>query len=220
MEDSRVVVQRMGEAVENFLAALTADQRRKAVIAFNDETERTAWYYTPIYRAGLPLTEMTRPQQRLAMKVVATGLSRAGYNTASTIMGLETTLDAREGWSRDDRDPVRYYLSIFGEPDAEKPWGWRFEGHHISLNYTLVKGQIVAPTPTFFGANPAESALGGVATLRPLSGIEDLARDLLHTLDEGQRAAAILAPAAPADIVMRNRPYVVEHAFDIDDPQR
>lgn len=219
MENSRIVVQRMGEAVTNFLAALTADQRRVAVIDFADEAERTNWHYTPIYRAGLPLTEMTRPQQRLAMKVVATGLSRAGYNTASTIMGLETTLDAREGWSRDDRDPVRYYLSIFGEPHAEKPWGWRFEGHHISLNYTIAKGQIIAPTPTFFGANPAESALGNVATLRPLSGVEDLARDLLHNLDEGQRAAAILAHAAPADIVMRNRPYVVEPAFDIDDPE-
>jgi hypothetical protein len=218
--EARTVVARMGEAVTNFVAALTADQRGKALIAFDDERERTNWHYTPIPRAGLPLTEMTRQQQRLAFQVVATGLSRAGFVTASTIMGLETALDAKEDWQRDfpGRDPMLYYLSIFGEPHAERPWGWRFEGHHISLNYTIAKGQIVAPTPTFFGANPAEAPLSGVATLRPLIGIEDLARELLQTLDEGQRAAAILAPVAPADIVMRNRPYVVDNALDLDDP--
>lgn len=218
--EARTVASRMGEAVTNFIAALANDQRRKSVIPFDDEQERTNWHYTPIPRAGLPLTEMTRQQQRLAFQVVATGLSRAGFVTASTIMGLETALDAKEDWRRDfpGRDPLLYYLSIFGEPHAERPWGWRFEGHHISLNYTIAKGQIVAPTPTFFGANPAEAPLGGVATLRPLISIEDLARELLHNLDEGQRAAAILAHTAPADIVMRNRPYVVEPAFDIDDP--
>lgn len=218
--EARTVVARMGEAVTNFLASLTADQRRKAVMAFDDQRERTNWHYTPIPRAGLPLTEMTREQQRLAFQVAATGLSRAGFVTASTIMGLETALDAKEAWRRafPGRDPLLYYVSIFGEPHADHPWGWRFEGHHISLNYTIAKGQIIAPTPTFFGANPAEAPLGGIATLRPLIGIEDLARELLHSLDEGQRSAAVLAPVAPMDIVMSNRPYVVENALDLDDP--
>jgi hypothetical protein len=219
---ARTVVERMGEALAKFLATLAADQRRKAVMAFDDQAERTNWHFTPIARKGLPLTEMTRDQQRLALQAVSTGLSRAGYVTASTIMGLETTLDAKENWSWPERgrDPQLYYLSVFGEPHAEDPWGWRFEGHHISLNYTIVKGQIVAPTPTFFGANPAEAPLGGVATLRPLSGVEDLARELLHTFNDEQRATAILAPVAPADIVMRNRPYVVSGALHLDDPDQ
>jgi hypothetical protein len=107
-------------------------------------------------------------------------------------------------------------VRIFGEPSDDQPWGWSFEGHHISLNYTIVKGQIVAPTPTFFGANPAESPLGGHAMLRPLQGIEDLARELMHLLGEEQRAHALLAQAAPPDMVTTNLPYVIEGALLTD----
>lgn len=158
---------------------------------------------------------MDRPQQQLAQQLVASGLSEGGFGIASVIMGLETTLDMREKWTRPlpGRDSRLFYLRIFDRPSDEAPWGWSFEGHHISLNYTLVKGQIVAPTPTFFGANPAESPLGGHAKLRPLQGIEDLARDLMHTLDEEQRARAIIANAAPPDIVLTNRATVVEGAL-------
>lgn len=212
---ARELVQRMGEAAQNFLAALATDQRAKAVIDFADEAERTCWHYTPTPRQGLPLTEMDRNQQRLAQRLVMTGLSRDGYFLASTIMGLETTLDAKEEfrtqlWWRDSR---LYYVSIFGTPDGQKPWGWRFEGHHISLHYTIVGGQIVAPTPCFFGSNPAETPLGGTNTLRPLAGSEDLARELMHALKEEQRQRALLTPVAPPDIVMLNRPYVVDKAL-------
>jgi hypothetical protein len=153
---------------------------------------------------------MDRSQRRLTHQLVATGLSRAGYSVASTIIGLETTLDALEGWARPHpgRDPGLYYLSLFGTPDARQPWGWRFEGHHISLNYTLAGGQILSPTPTFFGSNPAETALGDVGALRPLGSIEDLARELVHTLDAQQRASAILSATAPSDIVLTNQPTV------------
>jgi hypothetical protein len=207
---ARLLVERMGEAATDFLASLASDQRDKATYTFEDRAERTRWYYTPVERGGLPLSEMDHRQQQLAHRLVATGLSRAGYVTASTIIGLETTLDALEGWRfrGHGRDSTLYYVSIFGEPQLTGMWGWRFEGHHISLNYTIVDGQMVAPTPTFFGANPAEAPLSGVGMLRPLAGTEDLARELVHALDEGQRAQAVLAPAAPADILTTNRPYV------------
>lgn len=206
----RALVQRMGEAATNLLAALTPEQRAKAVIDFGHEAERTNWHYTPVDRAGLPLTEMDYTQKQLVHKLAATGLSWSGYVTASTIMGIENTLDAKEGWldNHNVRDPLRYWVSLFGTPSDSEPWGWRFEGHHISLNYTIVKGEIVAPTPTFFGSNPAEAPLGRVATLRPLAGVEDLARDLVHALDQGQQSVAILAPHAPSDIILANRPYV------------
>jgi hypothetical protein len=202
----------MGEAATDFLASLASDQRQKATYAFDDSSERTRWYYTPVGRGGLPLSEMDRRQQQLAHRLVATGLSRAGYITASTIIGLETTLDALEGWRFPwpGRDPTLYYVSVFGAPQAVGMWGWRFEGHHISLNYTIVDGRIVAPTPTFFGANPAEAPLVGVGVLRPLAGAEDLARELVHSLDEGQRARAILARTAPADILTTNQPHIAE----------
>ncbi len=214
------VVQQMGEAAANFLAALSTDQRAKAQIDFSDQDERTSWYYTPIERRGLPFGEMDRQQQRLAQRLVTSGLSRGGWVTASTIMGLENTLDGIEGWTTALwwRDPRLYYVSIFGTPDAKQPWGWRFEGHHVSLNYTIVGGQIVAPTPTFFGSNPAESPLIGTQTLRPLAGIEDLARELMQALSEEQQAQTLLTTVAPPDMVMLNRPYVVEHALPGETP--
>jgi hypothetical protein len=207
---ARRLVQRMGEAAANFLAALTPDQRRKGLFDFAEQEKRQSWFYTPIARDGLPLADMEREQQRLAHQLVATGLSRAGYVAASTIIGLETTLDAVEGWRYPGlgRDPGLYYISLFGRLDAREPWGWRFEGHHISLNYTIVDGQIVAPTPTFFGSNPAEAPLGSVGVLRPLGGVEDLARDLVHALTEAQRVEAVVAPVAPPDIFTANFPRI------------
>ena len=212
------VAERMGEAATNFLAGLSAGQKAQALFDFGDEAQRTFWHYTPIARQGLPLSEMDRPQQQLAQKLVATGLSQGGYGIASTIMGLETTLDAREQWARPlpGRDSRLYYIRIFGTPSAQGIWGWSFEGHHISLNYTLMDGRVVSPTPTFFGANPAESPLGNHATLRPLQGVEDLARELVHMLDEAQRASAVIAASAPPDIVLTNLPYVIEGALLAD----
>lgn len=209
---ARELVHRMGEAAAAFLASLAPYQRRQAQFPFPAQEARTEWHFTPVARSGLPFAHMDRHQRRMAEKFIATGLSRTGYVTASTIVGLEMTLDFKEGWVWPDtgRDGGLYYVSIFGAPSETDPWGWRFEGHHISLNFTIVAGQIVAPTPTFFGANPAEMPLSAVASLRPLAGIEDLARELLHSLDEGQRVAVILSPAAPSDVVTSNHRQVAE----------
>jgi hypothetical protein len=202
----------MAEAATDFLALLAPDQRAKAVLPFDDGAARQAWYYTPVDRGGLPLAEMERSQQRLAHQLVATGLSRSGYVAASTIMGLETTLDALEGWrwKGRGRDALLYYVSVFGRPDDKGIWGWRFEGHHISLNFTIADGRIVAPTPTFFGANPAEASLSGVGVLRPLAGVEDLARELVSSLEDEQRLRAIVSNRAPSDILTSNQPRVEE----------
>jgi hypothetical protein len=204
---SRDLVERMGEAANDLLASLAPDQKAKATFPFGEDGERVKWYYTPVDRGGLPLFEMDRRQQRLAHQLVATGLSRAGYVAASTIMGLETTLDALEEWRWEGhgRDPALYYVSIFGHPDVQAAWGWRFEGHHISLNYTIAGGRIVSPTPTFFGANPAEAPLSGVGVLRPLSGVEDLARELVTSLHDERRQQAIVSTRAPSDILTSNR---------------
>ena len=216
-EGTRLVAQRMGEAAANFLASLSPDQKAKATYSLTDEERRTFWAYTPIPRDGLPLTEMDRTQQQLAQKLVASGLSEGAFGIASVVMGIEVTLDMREQWTRPlpGRDSRLYYVRIFGEPSDNAPWGWSFEGHHISLNYTIAEGKIVAPTPTFFGANPADSPLGS-AMLRPLQGVEDLARQLMHMLDEHQRAHALIATFAPPDIVTTNKPYMTEGDLLID----
>ncbi len=203
---------RMGEAAVNFTSALATDQRAKALFPFEDDDVRTFWDYVPLERKGLPLREMDRGQRRLAHRLVASGLSGTGYATTTTIMGLEATLDAREAWSSGNwRDPSDYYVSLFGTPSDREPWGWKFEGHHVSINYTIAGGRIVAPTPFFFGSNPAAAALNGVGSLRPLGNVEDLARDLMRNLDEAQRHHALLAPIPPGDIVTVNQRFVQEH---------
>ena len=205
---------RMAAIADDFLAALDRQGRGCAQLPFTDEDERTRWFYTPVLRAGLPLRDMDPAQQRLAHRLLALGLSAPGYVTASTIIGLENTLDAEEGFVRDwyegrGRDPQMYYLSVFGDPGAPA-WGWRFEGHHVSVHYTIVDGVIATPTPLFFGADPAESAMLGADVLRPLAGATDLAREVMHALDEEQRAAATLSPIAPPDIMLTNHSRIAE----------
>ncbi len=206
--DSTEVVERMAEAASNFLAALSPDGRAKAALDFADEEERTRWFYTPNPRRGLPLREMGAAAEQRAHQLLATGLSHPGYVTVSTIMGLENTLDASEGWWVDwypgrGRDPGMYFVSVFGEVGGQA-WGWRFEGHHVSVHYTIVGGRIATPTPIFFGADPAEAPLMGTARLRPLASVTDVGRECVRALDEEQRAAAVVSPVAPPDLMLTN----------------
>ena len=112
------------------------------------------------------------------------------------------------GGRRFPRDPELYFLSVFGDPGGDAPWGWRFEGHHISLNYTLVEGRMLGSTPLFFGSNPAEVRHGVREGLRALKEEEDLGRQLLHELDGAQKAVAVVSNEAPGDILTTNVPYV------------
>jgi hypothetical protein len=222
-ERKRDLIARMAEAAAAWLASLSTDQRRKARFDFPADAERTLWYYTPSERGGLPLLEMDPVQQRLAHRLIASGLSFPGYVTAATIMGLENVLDRRKEWRTSyagraepnrGRDPLLYFVSVFGEPGAAD-WGWRLGGHHISIHYSVVGERLASPMPLFFGANPAEVPLVGPGTLRPLAGEEDLGRELLRSLEPEQAAVAILTPVAPADIVQGNRPFVEPGALPL-----
>ena len=207
--DHADTVGRMAEAAGNFLAALDAGSRAKAVIDFGDTQERENWHYIPRDRAGLALKEMDGKLRELAHALVATGVSAQGYEKVKTIIGMEPILAGIEGGGRRfPRDPELYYLSVFGAPGDAAPWGWRFEGHHISLNYTLVDGRMVGPTPLFFGSNPAEVRHGEHEGLRALKQEEDLGRQLLHELDGEQQKVAVVNAEAPGDILTTNVPYV------------
>jgi hypothetical protein len=203
----------MAAAAAAWLASLDRAQRAKASFGFPDDTERTRWYYTPTERGGLPLAEMGPVSQRLAHKLLASGLSEGGYATAATVMGLENVLDAKEGWRRGydgrrvphrGRDPQLYFVSTFGDPGAGS-WGWRVGGHHLACNYTLAADGRISASPLFFGANPASTRLVGPGVLRPLAAEEDLGRELLASLAPDQRAKAVISPVAPGDILQRNR---------------
>jgi hypothetical protein len=205
--------ERMVDAARAWLADLTDEQRNKARSPWPSDEERQRWYYTPTDHGGLPLAQMSPDQQSRAMQLVATGLSKPGYVTATTIMGLENVLDHVENWQVDwgrerGRDPQMYWLKVFAEPDSQGPWSWRFGGHHVSVQHTILRGEVTSSSPSFLGADPAESPLLGGHLLRPLGAAEDLARELVRSLDEGQAAEAMISPVAPVDIVGGNRAHL------------
>jgi uncharacterized protein DUF3500 len=204
----------MSGAANKWLAALTPEQKQKAVFAF-DSDERLKWHFIPnemFARNGLTFKEMTEPQRLLAHDLLKTGLSVRGYQTATSIMALEKILLAMEGGVRFPRDHEMYRISVFGTPGDKTAWGWRLEGHHVSLRFDVVGGSATSSTPAFLGSNPAEvrTEVPGAAPkgTRVLGAEEDAARALLDTLDESQKAAAILPGAAPGDIVTMILPKV------------
>lgn len=213
----RRVAADMAEAATAWLGRLDADQRRVAQGAVPEDgpgdDERRRWFYTPTDHGGLTVHQQRPRQQRAAMRLVATGLSPAGYTTVATTMGLENVLDHVEGFvtvfdRERGRDPGLYYLRVFGEPGGEQPWGWRFGGHHVSLNNLVVDGELVSTTPCFMGADPAVSPLLGGASNRPLGRVEDLARELVDSLSPDLRGRAVLLGKAPSDLVTANRTQV------------
>src|SRR4051812_41456230 len=209
----------MAEAAQAWLELLNGEQREIAVghVPSDEETdgERRRWFYTPTDHGGLTIHQQRPAQQRAAMELVASGLSRPGYVTVATTMGLENILDHTEGFvTRFDRergrDPGLYYLRVFGDPASGDTWGWRFGGHHVSLNNLIVDGELVSTTPCFMGADPASSELLGGAVNRPLARVEDLARELVRSLNHDLARRAILSPKAPSDFVTANRTTISE----------
>ncbi|WP_218022229.1 DUF3500 domain-containing protein [Nocardia amamiensis] len=215
-EPRQSVAAAMASAATAWLDALTSGQRAAALfdspLVPDAEAERVRWYYTPTDHGGLALGHQLAHQQSLAMQLVASGLSEAGYATVATVVGLENILDRVEGWKarwarQRGRDPGLYWLRVFGVP-GDQVWGWRFGGHHISLNNLIVGGRLVSTTPCFIGADPASTLFLGGSPLRPLGGIEDVARNLFRSFDAEQREQALLHESAISDIVSGNRARV------------
>ena len=182
----------MAQAATAFLATLDAEQKQKAMLPFNSE-ERLNWAYVPLVRKGLHYKAMTADQQKAAQALLLVGLSTSGYNKIEAIRQLELVLREMEKGS----GPVR-------DPDPKGTWGWRYEGHHVSLHWTAIKGKIVASSPQFLGSNPAEVRSGPQQGTRVLKAEEDLGRALVKSLTPEQRTEAVLSETAPGDIVSTN----------------
>ena len=194
----------MANAANNFLALLTPEQKAKATYPVEDK-QRLDWHFVPRERKGLPLREMDAAQRAMAEVLLSSGLSQDGYAKVSRVLSLEPVLKDAEKDTRGRRDAAGYFFTIFGEPSASATWGWRFEGHHVALNYTVVKGQVIASSPSFFGANPAELKDGNRKGFRALAQEEDTARELLASLDAKQKPLALIGGEAPKDIVSFNK---------------
>ncbi|GMU91575.1 MAG: hypothetical protein AMXMBFR4_06330 [Candidatus Hydrogenedentota bacterium] len=195
-------VKAMVDSTMAFLDSLDAGQREAAVLPFNSD-ERLNWHYVPKDRKGIAFQSLNEKQTGLALDLLKTALSTHGYEKVETIRGLEDILHEIEGGRGPARDTQLYYFTVFGEPAATGSWGLRYEGHHLSLNWTMLNGKVIASYPQFLGANPAEVLQGPSKGLRALADEEDLARALLDSLDEAQRSAAVLSDTAPPEILTR-----------------
>lgn len=176
--------------------------RRELALLAADDAARTNYVYWPYLRKGLPIDFMTAAQRALVHDLLNTALSAKGYLSAVQIMQMEKILADAEvtGFPRGTEN---YTLAIFGTPAADQHWGWRFEGHHLSLNFSVAPGA-VSVTPSFWGASPAEIPTGPLAGFRNLRGSHEAGLALINALDEQQRATAIVAGDPPFDIVSGN----------------
>ena len=190
----------MAESAFHFLRSLDSESQDQANLAFDDEN-RYDWHFIPRAREGLPYKSMTAPQSGLAHRLMNTALSHEGMSKALGVMYLDQILFEIEG--RSMRDSELYYVTIFGDPSGDGNWGWRVEGHHLSLNLTIKDGEVISTSPTFMGANPARVLDGPQEGLQVLADEQDLARQLLHLLDDSQRKIAVYADDAPRDIESR-----------------
>ena len=213
-EDSSAL---MVAAAQGFVAALSAEQRETCLFPFDTELWES-WHFIPMRdRTGLPFKNMTGEETRLADILVSSGLSRLGYHKTKVIMSLEQVLFDLETAAGANpftelRDPDGYYFAIYGTPSETGVWGWRVEGHHVSLHFAMNDGKIITSTPMFFGANPHEVPSGPRKGLRGLGREEDLARALVESLNEEQRAVAILSEDVPRDIYTANASKVTRES--------
>ncbi len=195
---AELIAAAMRAAAADLLAALDDAQRDLAALPFGDAALRRWLEYRPEPRPGACLALATPVARKAAHRLLATALSDHAFAQAMVIVAMEEVLDRRER-GRLGRHSGDYWVCVFGDPAADEPWSWRFEGHHLSVTMTVL-GDEVSPAPVFLGANPACVSYAGRPVSRPLAPEEDLGRALLDALGRAGRSAAVVADQAPYDI--------------------
>ena len=208
----------MTERADAFIGSLTAEQKTKALMSY-DAPQRVDWHFIPKpTRKGLQVKEMNEEQRKAAHALLQSALSEVGYGKATKIMELEKLLAELEKSKKGGniRDPERYYFTVFGTPGKEAKWGLSVEGHHLSLNFVVEKGEVISSTPTVLSANPAVVKSDNVPSIKPgtrvLAKEEELAFDLLASLSAEQRKAAVIAEKAPPEIRAAGEPQPPQEA--------
>jgi hypothetical protein len=217
----------MAADARKFLDSLSPEQLATAGFEFKDN-ERLNWHFIPKPRKGLTLKDMSEDQRALAKGLLASGLSQQGNSKVLTIMSLEQILHDMEQGKGPRRDPEMYYWSVFGNPapDSKDPWGWRVEGHHVSINFTVMGDQSVAVGPAFLGTNPAEVKDGPRKGLRVLAEEEDQGRAFMKSLSAEQQKKAVIMQTAPKEIITEAKRQAILEKFegipysDLTEPQK
>ena len=204
----------MADAASRFLTALTDTQRDRMRFDFADEAKRRDWSFLPVpERDGLPIGALDDDQRKLAHALIVAGTSLPGYTKVVSVMAMEHVLRALAEAARPAAahlfDPGRYCFKVFGQPGTAEAWGWQLAGHHVSLNFTVVGGRYVSPTPSLLGSEPASCG-----TLAPLADDEELGFRFVNSLSETQRAAAVICHRPPPDLATR----IVPRIGDVERP--
>ena len=203
MGDShRPVIARIAQQVSELLDGVPDEKRRALNYPFTATELRHSWTYIPRIREGLTFADLDRRCRKAVHKLLATVLSSHAYAQVTTIMALEDVLDRAER-HQNGRHQTDYWIVLFGDPLTDPSWGWRFEGHHVSINVT-VDGDRLFTTPCFFGAHPAVVRYDDTPVVAPLNLEEHLARTLLRALGPADRALAVVSDVAPDDIRTRS----------------
>lgn len=204
----------MAVVAAKLVEVLPADQKQKLLYKY-DDPERLNWHYIPRDRNGIVLWDLSGETRKAAEELVKAGLSAAGHAKTLQVRSLEEVLYLFEGgeeeYRRTRRHPHKYHITIFGTPGPGL-WGWRFEGHHISLNFSIKDGVVISSTPEMFGANPALIDAGPGRRLRVLASQEDLARQILKACDDKQKKQMWISETAPDDVRGAGEPQPVVEA--------
>lgn len=205
--------QKVGEEIiqvaQSFVSSLTSEQKSQTVFDFN-HPERTVWNHRAQPRVGLTLKAMNPEQQALAQDLMRLALSARGFHKVEAVRELENFAASSTEKTNSLRDANLYSIAFFGTPSASGKWGWRWEGHHLSQNFTFVDGQLVSCTPNFIGIYP-QNAVEESTKPRGFPLLENelsFGRELARSLTEAQRKKAILAIEVPQDIISQTKPKV------------
>ena len=205
----------MAVAAQKLIDVLPADQKQKLLYKY-DDPERVNWHFIPKDRNGIVLWDLNGEPKKVAEDLVKVGLSAAGHAKVLQVRSLEEVLylfeAGEEDYRRNRRHTHKYHITIFGVPGPTGLWGWRFEGHHLSLNFSIQDGVVVSSTPEMFGANPALIDAGPGRQLRILSGREDIARQILKACNDEQKKKMWISETAPDDIRGAGAPQAVVEA--------
>ena len=196
----QTAIREMTSAAQQFLSLLDPDQKQLANLP-GDDARRMTWFYVPDRsvsepRTGITLGALADYQRPLALALPATALSHRGNLQATTIMALERVLFERE--QNPMRDPMAYYVTIYGTPATDQTWAWSFEGHHLSINVSIVDGKSMSVTPCFMGSNPGTVDDGILGGTKIFDAEERLAFEFIKSLHPSQREAATIPPDDPA----------------------
>ena len=192
-QSSLSVASKIVASANGFLSSLDEGQRSKVVFGFNDAAQRMKWSNLPttmVPRAGLKMGDLSGPQRKAAMGLLAATLSKRGYEKVLAIVEGDEALRVASGGRGSMFGRDLFYISILGKPSVKDPWMLQFGGHHLALNITMA-GLDGILTPSLTAAQPAKYTVDG-KTVRPLGAENDRAFALINALDEGQRKQAIL----------------------------